>query len=188
LYFTNTAVSSSSKDAFFLRWSANTGGIEKLDCVQQNHIKLPHFAALQTNILICKLHELCQKMQFIVSNCQVKQLHSFNQVNSMTPSIKLSEYLYEIATGENGEGNKQRGREREKGSDSSRVRDGALDRSGNGAGWKWPLVKKDTWVFLVKKINGINRLSVKRDKSWVDLGFFISLVPQHLFSWWHVSP
>ncbi len=65
--------------------------------MQQNHIKLPHFAALQTNILICKLHDLSRKMQFIVSNCQVKQLHSFNQVNSMTPSINLSEYLYEIA-------------------------------------------------------------------------------------------
>jgi hypothetical protein len=80
----------------------------------------------------------------------------------MTPSIKLSEYLYEIATGENGEGNKQRGREREKGSDSSRVRDGALDRSGNGAGWKWPLVKKDTCVYLVKQSNRI-----KRDIGWI---------------------
>ncbi len=26
----------------------------------------------------------------------------------------------------------------------NRVRDDALDRNGNGVGWKWPLVKKDT--------------------------------------------
>ncbi len=58
----------------------------------------------------------------------------FNQVNSMTPSKNLSQYLYEIAIVENRVGKKQRGREREKGSDSSRVRDGALDRSGNGVG------------------------------------------------------
>ncbi len=40
------------------------------------------------------------------------------------------------------------------------MRDGALDRNGNGIGWKWPLVKRDTWVFLVKQINRINRLSI----------------------------
>jgi hypothetical protein len=41
-------------------------------------------------------------------------------------------------------GSKQRERERETDRQISRVRDGASDRSGNGVGWKWPLVKKDT--------------------------------------------
>ncbi len=49
------------------------------------------------------------------------------------------------------------------------MRDRALHRNGNGVSWKWSLVKKDTCVFLTKRING---LSVKRDKSWVDLKFF----------------
>ncbi len=40
------------------------------------------------------------------------------------------------------------------------MRDGALDRNGNGMGWKWPIVKRDTLVFLVKQINRINRLSI----------------------------
>jgi hypothetical protein len=44
----------------------------------------------------------------------VKQLCSFNQVYSMIPPIKLSEHLYEIATGKNIVGSKQRRREREK--------------------------------------------------------------------------
>jgi hypothetical protein len=52
------------------------------------------------------------------------------------------------------------------------VRDIALDRNGNGVGWKWPLVKKDTRVFLENQINIINRLSIKRDESWVGLKFF----------------
>jgi hypothetical protein len=77
-------------------------------------------------------------------------------------------------------GSKQRERERDR--QISRVRDRASDRSGNGVGWKCPFVKKDTRVFLVTQINRINSLSVKRDKSWVDHKFFISLVPQHSFS------
>jgi hypothetical protein len=52
-----------------------------------------------------------------VTNPQVNQLCSFKQVYSMILSIKLSEYLYEIATGENRVGSKWRGREREKESD-----------------------------------------------------------------------
>ncbi len=47
----------------------------------------------------------------------MKQLHWFNQVYSMILSIKLSEYLYEIVTGENRVGSKRRRREREKKSD-----------------------------------------------------------------------
>jgi hypothetical protein len=61
----------------------------------------------------------------------VKQLRSFNQIYSMILSIKLSEYLYEIATDKNTVGSKRRGRKREQ---ISGVRDGAFDRSGNGVG------------------------------------------------------
>jgi len=55
----------------------------------------------------------------IVSNTRVKKLCSFNQVYSMIPPIKLSEYLSEITTGENKVGSKRRGWEREK--DSGRL-------------------------------------------------------------------
>ncbi len=70
--------------------------------------------------------------------------------------------------------NRERERERgiEKELQINRVGDGALDRNENGMDWKWPLVKKDTWVFLVKQINRIKRLSIKMDKSWVGLKFF----------------
>jgi hypothetical protein len=34
--------------------------------------------------------------------------------------------------------------EREREQQINRVRDRALDRNGNGVGWKWLLVKKDT--------------------------------------------
>ncbi len=61
----------------------------------------------------------------------MQQLCSFNQVYSMIPSIKLSEYLFEIATGENSVGSEWRGREREREQGICRVRDRALDRSGN---------------------------------------------------------
>jgi hypothetical protein len=47
-----------------------------------------------------------------------------------------------------------------------------LDRNGNGVGWKWPLVKKETRVFLAKQINIKNRLPIKRDQFWVGLKFF----------------
>ncbi len=39
-------------------------------------------------------------------------LCSFNQVYSMIPSTKSSEYLYKMATGENGMGSKRRERKR----------------------------------------------------------------------------
>ncbi len=50
--------------------------------------------------------------------------------------------------------------EREREQKINGVRGGALDRNGNGMGWKWPLLKRDTLVFLVKQINRINRLSI----------------------------
>ncbi len=50
----------------------------------------------------------------IVSNPQVKQMRSYNQVYSMIPSIKLAEYVCEITTGENHVRSKRREREREK--------------------------------------------------------------------------
>jgi hypothetical protein len=46
-----------------------------------------------------------------MSDPQAKQPCSFNHVYSMKPSIKLSEYLCEIATGENRVGSKRRGME-----------------------------------------------------------------------------
>jgi hypothetical protein len=58
----------------------------------------------------------------------VKHLCSFNQVYSMMPFIKLSEYLCENATGENRVGNKQRGRERER----KRATDKQSERQSNG--------------------------------------------------------
>ncbi len=54
------------------------------------------------------------KQLTIVSHPRVKQLNSFNQVDSMILSIKLAEYLYEITTGENRVGSKQRERGRER--------------------------------------------------------------------------
>jgi len=51
----------------------------------------------------------------IVSSPQVKQPCSFNQVNSIMPFIKLSEYLCEIVIGENVLGVRgERGRERKR--------------------------------------------------------------------------
>ncbi len=35
-------------------------------------------------------------------------------------------------------------REREREQQINGMRDGAEDRNGNGVGWKWPFVKKDT--------------------------------------------
>jgi hypothetical protein len=52
-------------------------------------------------------------------------------------------------------------RERDREQRTSGVRDGALDKNGNGVGRKWSLVKKDTFVFLVKQINRTNKLSIK---------------------------
>jgi len=52
----------------------------------------------------------------------------------------------------------------------SRVKEGALQRSGNGVGWKWSLAKEDTWVFLTKQIN---RLPNKRLKlGWISNSLF----------------
>jgi hypothetical protein len=67
-------------------------------------------------------------------------------------------------------------REREREQRIGRVRDGVLDRNRSGVGWKWPLVKMDTQVFQIKQISRTNRMSIKRDKSWVGLEFFHSLV------------
>ncbi len=80
----------------------------------------------------------------IVSNPQVKQQCLFNQVYSMIPLIKLSDYLCGIATGENRVGSKWSRREREREQWINGVRDVALDRNGNSMDWKWPLVKRDT--------------------------------------------
>jgi hypothetical protein len=80
----------------------------------------------------------------IVSNPQVKQPCLFNQVYSMIPFIKLSDYSCGIATGENRVGSKRSRREREREQWINGVRDVALDRNGNSIGWKWPLVKRDT--------------------------------------------
>jgi hypothetical protein len=70
----------------------------------------------------------------IVSNPQVKKLYMFNQVYSMIPSHKSLEYLCEITTGENRMRSEQRRREGEKEQWINRVREGALDRNGNGVG------------------------------------------------------
>ncbi len=66
----------------------------------------------------------------------MKQLCSLNQVSSMMPSIKSSQHLCEITTGEIRVGSKRRGREREREKEQwiNGVRDGALDRNGNGVG------------------------------------------------------
>ena len=58
-------------------------------------------------------------------------------------------------------GSRGRRREREREQQINRVRDGALDRNGNGVGQKWPLEKLNTRVFLVMQINRINELSIK---------------------------
>jgi hypothetical protein len=52
----------------------------------------------------------------------------------MIASIKSTEYLCEITTGENRVGSKHRGREREREQQINRMRDGALDKNGNGVG------------------------------------------------------
>ncbi len=70
-----------------------------------------------------------------------KQLCSFNQIYSMMLFIKSSEYIYgEIQQVKTYWGEREREREQQ----INGVRDRALVRNGNGMGWKWPLVKKDT--------------------------------------------
>ncbi len=54
----------------------------------------------------------------------------------MIHSIESSEYLYKITTGENRVGSKRRWRERERELQINGVRDRALNRNGNGMGWK----------------------------------------------------
>ncbi len=58
-------------------------------------------------------------------------------------------------------GERERERERERQRQINGVRDGTLDRNGNGMGQKWPLVKMDNRVFLAVQTNGINKLSIK---------------------------
>jgi hypothetical protein len=90
----------------------------------------------------------------------------------MIPSIKLSEYLYEIATGEHRVASEHRGREREKESDRS-------------AEWEMKRWQKWKWCELEMGVSKKGHLSIcsnksidsigcqsKRDKSWVDLKFF----------------
>jgi hypothetical protein len=66
-----------------------------------------------------------------VNNPQVKQPCLSNQVYSMIPFIKLSEYLFEIPTNEESVGSQWRGREREREQWINGVRDGVLAGTGN---------------------------------------------------------
>jgi len=54
-------------------------------------------------------------------------------------------------------------REEERGKEQriNRVRDGKLDRNGNGMGQISPLAKMDIGVFLVIQINRTNKVSIK---------------------------
>ncbi len=65
---------------------------------------------------------------------------SFNQVYLMIPSTKSSEYLHQMASGENRVGSKWREREREE--QICGVRDGALEIFRNGVDWKQSLGKR----------------------------------------------
>ncbi len=114
---------------------------------------------------------------------------SFNQVYSIITHTKSSEYLYQNGNRGNRVG-REKSREREKKSEQqiNRVRDGALDWNRHGVGWKWSLVKKDTWVFQNgKSIEQIGCQS-KATNLWVGLKFFCPLVLWFLFSWGYVSP
>ncbi len=64
----------------------------------------------------------------------MKQLCLFNQVYSMMLSIKSSEYLCEITTGENGVGSERRRRERGIEQPINGVREGTLVRNENCVG------------------------------------------------------
>jgi hypothetical protein len=77
--------------------------------------------------------------QTIVSNPQVKQPFTFNQIYSMIPPHKLAEFLYEITTGEAEWGVDRRGGEREREQQIKGVREGELDRDVIGVSQKWPL-------------------------------------------------
>ncbi len=88
----------------------------------------------------------------IVSDLQVKQPFTFNQIYSMMPLIKSAEYLCENPTGKMEWGSDRRGgKDREQ--QINRVRDGMLDRTESGMG---PLEKLNTLVFLEMQINRIN--------------------------------
>ncbi len=92
----------------------------------------------------------------------------FNRVYSMILSTKLSEYLYQMATGENRVGCKQRGREREREQQINGVRVGVLGGFRNGMGWKWPLGKRTPKY--VKKIKGIEQIQRQSDGILIILG------------------
>jgi hypothetical protein len=47
------------------------------------------------------------------------------------------------------------------------VRDGVLVKNGNGMSQKWPLVKKDSGIFLVMCINRTKKLSIKAGGSQI---------------------
>ncbi len=53
------------------------------------------------------------------------------------------------------------------------MRDGALDRNGNGVGSEMAVSEKGHLSIFAKQINKTIRLSIKRDNSWVDLKFFL---------------
>jgi hypothetical protein len=97
----------------------------------------------------------------------VKQLCLFNQVYSMIPSLKIIRVFMWDCNRWNRVRSERRGgeREREREQGINRVRDRVLDRNGNGSGWKRLLVKMDTWLFLVKQING----QIDCQSNWVGL-------------------
>ncbi len=86
-----------------------------------------------------------------MSNPQVKQPFTFNQLITMILSHQVSiVFIWN-----------QNRREREREWQINGVRDGMLDRNGNGMGQKWPLEELNIWAFLVMQINRINKLSIK---------------------------
>jgi hypothetical protein len=118
----------------------------------------------------------------IVRNPEVKQLFTFNQIYSMI----LSHKIIGVFMSNHNKWNRGEWVEREREEQQiNGVSDGALDRNGNGMGRKWTLGKRDTWVFLVKT-NQKNKKAANH-VGWIS-NSSVSLVPQHLFSWWHVSP
>jgi hypothetical protein len=75
----------------------------------------------------------------------------FNQIYSMIQSTKLSEYLYEMATGENWLESNWRERERKK--ESSGLMEWETEH--------WKDLEMDTWVLKIDQINRTNKMSIK---------------------------
>ncbi len=106
----------------------------------------------------------------IVSNPQVKQLCSFNQVYSMIlshPIIGVFMWIYNRWEQSGGK-QREREREREREKESSRLMEWEIEDwtemevawVRNGCLWKWT---PECWVFLAMKINRTNKLSIKLD-------------------------